>query len=341
MYGEGSAERAVVNTVPRSAPGLIASTFGLYRHYPWLFPALAALVIVPYELIVLVATGHGRLEESSLSAGASFLVSVADIALIIPLVSALHVHAVVAVRAGEQPRIGAVTWLGLAALPVVAAASVMSFLGVVLGLIVLVVPGIYLFFRWSVVAQVAAIEREGWSEALSRSGTLVSGHYLHVFALLVLVGVLGFVPGFLGGLAFGDSAEPGPFIVLLVVQILVWSFTALASALLYFDLRARRQRVFAQGLPEPPLKNGPVLTPDPSPGEDPVLAEKPFDSVNAAWGADSYSDEERPPGWYVDPTTANRLRYWSGDPPGWGKSVRMSRKMKREITRREEEGDGS
>lgn len=341
MQGERSAEVAVLNTEPRSALGIIASSLSLYWRYPWLFLALAALVVVPYQLIILAATGSGWLDQSSVAPGISFLISVADLALVTPLISALHIHAVVTVRAGEQPRISTVTRLGLAALPVVAAASIISWLGIGVGFFALIAPGVYLLLRWCVVAQVAAIEREGWSEALARSGTLASGHYLHVFVIIVLVGVVGFVPGFLGRLAFDDPAGLEPFIAGLVVQILVWSFTALTSALLYLDLRARRQRILAQGLPAPPSEQGPVLAPEPPPGEDPVLAQKPFDAVDAAWHGDSYSDEDRPLGWYVDPATANRLRYWGGDPPGWGKSIRMSRKMRRAIRTEEKNRDAS
>lgn len=330
MYGErAAADRAVVNTVPRSAPGLIASTFALYRRYSWLFLALAALVVIPYNLIFLAATGFGRLEDSSLAEAAGLSLLLLEIGLLTPLVSALHVHAVVAIRAGEQLRIGAVTRLGLAALPVVVAASLIAWLGIFVGFIALIVPGVYLLLRWFVVAQAAAIEREGWSDALERSATLVSGNYLHVFVLALIVFGIGFVFEFLGGHAFGDSTGAVSFLASIVVQVLVWSFTALATALLYFDLRARRQRSFAQGLTEPPAD------------EDPVLAEKPFDAVDAAWGAGSYSDEERPPGWYVDPTTSNRLRYWGGDPPGWGKSIRMSPKMRRGIRGKDEEGKSS
>lgn len=337
MQGEGSTEAAVLNTEPRSALGIVASTFELYWRYPWLFLALAALVIVPYELVVLAATGDWRLDQSSLPAGLSFLLATADVALVLPLVSALHVHAVRAILAEEQPRIGAVTRLGLAALPVVAAVTIISWLGIVLGFVALVVPGIYLFLRWYVVAQAAAIEREGWSDALRRSTTLVSGNYRHVFGLGLVVLMIGFLPGFLIKHAFGDLTGPLFFFTWVAVEVLVWSFTALTGALLYFDLRARRQRAYAQGLAEAPPGAGPVLTPKLPVGEEPVLAQEPFDAVDAAWGSGSHSDEERPPGWYVDPTASDRLRYWSADPSGWGKSVRMSRKMRREIRKQEEE----
>ena len=52
---------------PRSARRLIADTVALYRRYPLLFLMLAAAVIVPYELIVLLATGAGPFEVEETS----------------------------------------------------------------------------------------------------------------------------------------------------------------------------------------------------------------------------------------------------------------------------------
>lgn len=89
--------------MPRSVGGLIADTFGLYRRYPLLFLLLAAAVIVPYQLIVLAATGTGPLTQSSLSPSASLLLLLVDSALIVPLVSSLHIHAVAEARLGGSP----------------------------------------------------------------------------------------------------------------------------------------------------------------------------------------------------------------------------------------------
>jgi hypothetical protein len=75
-----------------------------------------------------------------------------DLALINGLVSALHVHAVADVREGRRPEIVAVARRGVRVLPVVAAATIMSWLGITLGFVLLVVPGVILLFRWAVVA---------------------------------------------------------------------------------------------------------------------------------------------------------------------------------------------
>ena len=109
---------------PRSTPRLIGETFQLYRRYPLLFLILAAGVVVPYRLIVLAATGTGPLNQGKLAGGIALLLTLIDTAVVDPLVSALHVHAVEEVEEGRTPRLGPVARRGLAVLPVVAAAVI-------------------------------------------------------------------------------------------------------------------------------------------------------------------------------------------------------------------------
>lgn len=228
------------NRMPRTASRLITAAFGLYRRFPLLFFLLAAGVIVPYQLIVLAATGAGPLAQAYLSFGVSSLLMLIEWVLIGPLVSALHVHAVGEVREGRNPRIVPVAERGLRVLPVVAAASVISGLGIALGLVALIVPGIILMFRWVVVAQAAAIEPEGWLPALRRSRQLTAGHYGHILVFIIYVGLIVTVPTLLIGLGFGHhSTTAASFMVGLIVRIFTNSFGALTSALLYYDLRVR------------------------------------------------------------------------------------------------------
>ncbi len=124
-----SAPAAEIESAPQSAHRLVISTLRLYRRYPLLFLILAAVVIVPYRAIVLALTGAGPFGQGSLGFGVSSLLDVTDLALVTPLVSALHVHAVSEVREGREPRLGLVARQGLRVLPVVAAASIVSWLG--------------------------------------------------------------------------------------------------------------------------------------------------------------------------------------------------------------------
>jgi hypothetical protein len=299
---------------PRSARHLVAATFGLYRGYPLLFFILAAGVIVPYEAIVLATTGAGPLAHAPLSFGVSSLLTLIEWVLIGPLVSALHVHAVKEVWGGREPRLVPVARQGLRVLPVVAAATIISWLGITLGFVALIVPGVILMLRWYVVAQAAAIEHEGWLPALRRSRQLTEGHYGHIFVFAIYVGLIVSVPTFLIGLAFGHhSTNVASFLVGLLVQVLTWSFGALATALLYFDLRARLDYAETQR----------------ASGEPPLAAADP-PQVSHSWDPRSYSDQDRPKGWYVDPGSPDRMHYWgAGDSPGWGATTRTPRKIRR------------
>jgi hypothetical protein len=231
---------------PRSAPRLIADTLGMYRRYPLLFLVLAAGVIVPYQLIVLAAAGS--FDRSGLSGGVELTLSLVDWLLVGPLVSALHIHAVAEIREGSAPRLGPVAQRGIAALPVVAAASVISALGIAVGFMALIVPGIYLSLRWAVVAQAAAVEGNGWTSALDSSHRLTKGNFGHVFLLILFVALVTWIPLLLLALGVEESTDVGSFLVAVVAQIVILSFTALATALLYYDLRAREE---ISATPEP------------------------------------------------------------------------------------------
>jgi hypothetical protein len=323
-----AAAKAVVNTNPRSAWRLVTDAFGLYRRYPWLFFALAAAVAVPFELVVLAAIGSGA-DKTSHDAGLGLLLIALELALVTPLISALHIHAVVAVREGREPQIGRVARQGLAVLPVVAAVSIMSWLGIVVGFIALVVPGVILTLRWYVVAQTAAIEDEGWVPALRRSATLTSGNYGRVFLLLLFASAITLLPALLVELAFDDSTGPAAFLVGVLVQIFAWSFTALTTALLYLDLRARRQLLLGEAA------TGSTSPPGPTPPTPPTPPTRHDPSAHS-WDPRAYSDEERPFGWYPDPDNPHRMRYWGeGDPPGWGKkTVRTPSKIRAALDER-------
>ena len=122
----------------------------------------------------------------------------------------------------------------------VAAATIISLLGIGLGFLLLIVPGVILWLRWYVVAQGSAIEREGWLPALRRSRQLTAGNYGHIFVFGIYVGLITTVPTLLVGLAFGHrTTTVASFVVGVLLQTVTWSFGALAAGLFYFDLRAR------------------------------------------------------------------------------------------------------
>jgi hypothetical protein len=282
---------------PRSAPELIGATFALYRRFPWLFPTLAFAVVVPYELIVLLATGTGPLGGRNLSFPTTMVLLAIEYFLITPLVSALHVHAVDDVRDGRTPTLGSVARRGLITLPVVVAAAIISSLGIAAGFLALFVPGVVFTLRWFVVAQAAALEDGSWTDALHRSHKLTDDHYGHLFGLWLLLGIIGGAPFYILGIAFGHSTTtPASFVVGVAVAVLLRSYAALATALAYFDLKARLRVAH---------KAGPVRY-EPRSGRTVPPTGHPLDP-------DSWSDEERPAGWYIDPGAPEKMYYWVAD----------------------------
>ena len=226
----------------RSVGEILSVALGVYRRYPVLFATLAVGVIAPYELARLAVTGDGPFGSAgSGNTGALLLFQLVYYVLVGPLISALHVHAVVDIGQGQRPAPGSVALRGLSVLAVVMAAEISAGIMIALGFLALIVPGILLSLRWAVVAQTAAIDNEGWLPALRRSRALTAGHYMHIFRLLFAIGILTFVVGLIAGAAVAGGRGTGvvPVVVGIAVYTIVASFSALTLAILYFDLRAR------------------------------------------------------------------------------------------------------
>jgi hypothetical protein len=218
---------------------IVGTALRLYAAYPALFVVLAVAVVAPYELIVLAVTRTAPLGAQGTATSTVLTLTLIDFALIGPLVSAFYVRAVMVVAEGGRPVLREVVWTGLQVLPVVVAASIVAGLGIGLGLIFLIIAGVILAIRWAVVAQAAAIERTDWMGALRRSAALVRGHYLHVLGVLLISGIVTYGLLRVGEVVVGSGRGAGEVVIGIVVATLARSFTALTTAVLYFELRAR------------------------------------------------------------------------------------------------------
>lgn len=288
---------------PRSAPEIIAATFTLYRRYSWLFLILAGVVVVPYELISLIGRPDGPLHGAA-QALTNIAIGVGDYALVVPLISALHLFAVEDLREGRAPELGSVFRRGLGSLRVVSPAVLLSWLGIFAGFLALIVPGVLLAIRWAVVAQTGALEATTWRGALDRSAGLTEKRRAHVFWLLALIVLITSVPTVIHIIVFGASTTVGSVVVSTLFDVVTSSFTALAIAFLYYDLMARF-RSAPVIRPAAPLPSS-ELEPRSSTGRIVPPSGHPLDPA-------SWSDEDRPSGWYVDPDAPSNMRFWVAD----------------------------
>ena len=115
--------------------------------------------------------------------------------------------------------------------------GVLAGLGIGLGFIFLIVPGLILLTIWSLVAPVVVIERPpGTLDAFGRSRKLVAGNGWRVFGVIVVAILIQFVLNGILAVIFGGSAV-GRGIATLVSNGLVAPISAIAVALMYLALR--------------------------------------------------------------------------------------------------------
>jgi hypothetical protein len=116
------------------------------------------------------------------------------------------------------------------------AVSILAGLGIGIGLVLLIVPGLILLTLWSVVAPVVVLERPGVFAAFGRSRELVRGYGWPVFGTIVLVFLLviaASIAAALIGLALGDV---GRAILSWIFDALAQPVAALTASVLYFTL---------------------------------------------------------------------------------------------------------
>lgn len=112
-------------------------------------------------------------------------------------------------------------------------------LGVAIGLVLLLVPGLYLLTIWSVVAPVIVIERTSLPEAFRRSHDLVRGHGGPVFVLILIVFVGLAVVNLLLGVLTADAGDGARAAITWIFNAATAPISALTAAVLYFTLRER------------------------------------------------------------------------------------------------------
>jgi hypothetical protein len=119
----------------------------------------------------------------------------------------------------------------------VAIASILAGVAITIGLILILVPGLYLITIWAVIIPVIVIERAGALESFGRSQQLVRGHGWEVFGTLVMVYVIQIVAGFVLGLIFGAL----PYFLrdglsTVITGTLIAPFLAIVVTLIYYRL---------------------------------------------------------------------------------------------------------
>lgn len=115
--------------------------------------------------------------------------------------------------------------------------GIVTGIGIAIGFVLIIVPGLILITIWSVVAPIVVLERPGGLAPLGRSRELVRGNGWQVFGVIaVLVIGVGIVSAIIEAAAGSGGTGVG-IVVRVIVEILTAPLSALAASVLYFELR--------------------------------------------------------------------------------------------------------
>jgi hypothetical protein len=111
-------------------------------------------------------------------------------------------------------------------------------LGVGLGVVLLIVPGLILLTWWSVIAPVIVIEDKSALESFGRSRELVRGNGWAVFGVVMISTLLSIIAAALVRAAFAFLPPFGEIVIgSTLAQAIVSPFAAIAVTVMYFRLR--------------------------------------------------------------------------------------------------------
>jgi len=119
----------------------------------------------------------------------------------------------------------------------VAGAAILAGIAIAIGLLLLIVPGLFLITIWAVIVPVIVLERSGVFASFGRSRQLVRGHGWHVFGTLVLAWVILLAVNIVLGLIFlalPHALRTG--LAQIISGTLVAPFVALIVTLVYYRL---------------------------------------------------------------------------------------------------------
>lgn len=242
--------------------------FRIYRdQFTLLIPAALILFLPVAILNGLVQTGSGLL--AALATGAISLIATywyqgMVVGAVVDILDGRRDHTVGSLFSSVSPFIG--TLIG---------AGVLATFIIIVGFILIIVPGLIALTFLAVVAPAVVIDRAGVTGALRRSRELVSGHAWRVFGVIVVLflitAVIGGIVSEIGG-SVSDESFAGYAVANLIASALLGPLSALAATVIYVELRRLKGEPLAEDsaaapeaptipqgrIPEPPAPEAPA-----------------------------------------------------------------------------------
>jgi hypothetical protein len=191
----------------------------------------------------------GRLGLATLVIGLASALAIALLSLI--------VHRLVGSELGRTPTTpGKATLFAAGRLPAMVFTMILTVIAVGIGLLLFVIPGVWIGISMAMIAPVVALEGLGPVAAMRRSAWLVRGRWWQTIGFLVLVGLMGTVAGQLVQLVALPTLAAGGvtlvaglgFVALMVTQGFITAAILVMTTMWYVDLRARKEQLISSSL---------------------------------------------------------------------------------------------
>ena len=156
--------------------------------------------------------------------------------IVMPLSNAAVIHGVANEYLGRPVNAGQCIRRGLRLMAPLVWTSLISGVIIALGLIALIIPGIFLALRYWLVSHVVVIEGLSRSAALKRSGALMKGNGGTALVLGLLLGIIGLAAQFASSFV---PFKPLSMVVQAGLMGAMFIFGAGASVALYFSCRCK------------------------------------------------------------------------------------------------------
>jgi membrane-anchored glycerophosphoryl diester phosphodiesterase (GDPDase) len=247
--GQGGGMAAMA---PRGIGEILRTALQLYRRHWRTLLAIAAVVVVPLTLLQYgighwVRTNGQQLRDQVVVstsfwavASASLLAALVGLLLYQVLTGAIT-RTIAAEVAGQNLDVEQSYRFGFARLGPILVVSILVGLATLLGLILFIIPGIYIGVRLAVSIQALVVEGKRGTEAMRRSWELVGGHWWHAALTILIAGLITAVVNAVITAPFSAGAWLLQAVAAAVATTVTLPYGALVGVLLYLDLRARKE----------------------------------------------------------------------------------------------------
>lgn len=233
-------------TRPRAYGELLQTSLQVFSSHVDVLLTLAILLVAPVTLLVDGVWGgllaHGL--DAKPSRGSQIVSGALNVFVVLPLVTAAGALLVQGLGRGEPPRDLSTAFRGAGRVfPRVLGAQLLYALAILGGLILLVVPGIWVAVRCYFAAQAAALEGDTPAAAMRRSGDAVKGSWWRTLGCLLMTVILVGVTAEIATAIIGGTGSGALYVAgRIVFQAIAVAVTAVFATLLFYDLRARQER---------------------------------------------------------------------------------------------------